>query len=142
MSTNSYEAFYDIGLVVAYVFEVIGDQDFRTPGQIKNLLYFIQADFIVTFNRRCFKEDMVAFDYGFRIQKPFVKTLKNDFSKISPEHKMEMIYIIGQCIKSEKKGQKIDDLAKSTETWKYFINHQDSAIPNGWFVKDFPFKKA
>lgn len=142
MNINSYEAFYDIGLVVAYVFEVIGDQDFRTPGQIKNLLYFIQADFLVTFNRRCFKEDMVAFDYGFRIQKPFIKTFEDDFSKISPEHKMEIIYIIGQCIKLEKRGQKIEDLIRNTETWKYFINRQDSIIPNGWFVKDFPFKKA
>lgn len=145
MSTNSYEGFYGAKLVNRFALHSIKDDPFshnisKTFGT--NVMFFIQADFLVTFKQRCFKEDIIACEHGIEIQKPFVEVYYSDFSNMPLEHKLEMLYIVGRCLQLEKKGNKIEDLIKNTEAWKYFINRQGSIIPNGWIVKGFSLKKA
>lgn len=145
MSTNSYEGFYGAKLVNRFALHSIKDDPFshnisKTFG--KNVMFFIQADFLVTFKQRCFKEDIIACEHGIEIQKPFVEVYYSDFSNMPLEHKLEMLYIVGRCLQLEKEGNKIEDLVKNTEAWKYFINCQDSIIPNGWIVKGFSLDKA
>lgn len=143
--TNSYEGFYGAKLVNRLALHSIKDDPFshnisKTFGT--NIMFFIQADFLVTFKQRCFKEDIIACEHGIEIQKPFVEVYYSDFSNMPLEHKLEMLYIVGRCLQLEKEGNKIEDLVKNTEAWKYFINCQDSIIPNGWIVKGFSLDKA
>lgn len=145
MSTNSYEGFYGAKLVNRFALHSIKDDPFshnisKTFGT--NIMFFIQADFLVTYKQRCFKEDIIACENGIEIQRPLVEVYYSDFSNVSLEHKMRMLYITNQCLQLEKEGNKIEDLVKNTEAWKYFINCQDSIIPNGWIVKGFSLKKA
>lgn len=145
MSTNSYEGFYGAKLVNRFALHSIKDDPFshnisKTFGT--NIMFFIQADFLVTYKQRCFKEDIIACEHGIEIQRPLVEVYYSDFSNVSLEHKMRMLYITNQCLQLEKEGNKIEDLVKNTEAWKYFINHKDSIIPNGWIVKGFSLKKA
>ena len=145
MSTNSYEGFYGAKLVNRFALHSIKDDPFshnisKTFGT--NVMFFIQADFLVTFKQRCFKEDIIACEHGIEIQKPLVEVSYSDFTQIPLEHKMEMLYIVGRCLQLEKEGIKIEDLVKNTEAWRYFINCQDSIIPNGWIAKDFSLDKA
>lgn len=145
MSTNSYEGFYGAKLVNRFALHSIKDDPFshnisKTFGT--NVMFFIQADFLVTFKQRCFKEDIIACEHGIEIQKPFVEVYYSDFSNMPLEHKLEMLYIVGQCLQLEKEGNKIEDLVKNTEAWKHFINCQGSIIPDDWIVRGFSFKKA
>ena len=149
MSTNSYEGFYGAKLVNRFVLLSMRDDPFFQKMPMldsrrfgTNIMFFIQADFLVTYKQRCFKEDIFAYEHGIELQKPLEEIAYSDFLKVLPEHKMKMLYIIGQCLQLEKEGTKIEDLIKNAEPWKYFINCQGSIIPNGWIVKDFPFKKA
>lgn len=145
MNTNSYEGFYGAKLVNRFALHSIKDDPFshnisKTFGT--NIMFFIQADFLVTFKQRCFKEDIIACEHGIEIQKPFVEVYYSDFSNMPLEHKLEMLYIVGRCLQLEKEGNKIEDLVKNTEAWRYFINCQDSIIPNGWIAKGFSLDKA
>lgn len=144
--TNSYEGFYGAKLVNRLALRFIKDDPFSQQISKKsfgtNVMFFIQADFLVSFKQRCFKEDIIACEHGIEIQKPLVEVSYSDFTQIPLEHKMEMLYIVGRCLQLEKEGIKIEDLIKNTEAWKYFINRQGSIIPNGWIVKGFSLKKA
>lgn len=87
MSTNSYEGFYGAKLVNRFALHSIKDDPFshnisKTFGT--NVMFFIQADFLVTFKQRCFKEDIIACEHGIEIQKPFVEVYYSDFSMKNP----------------------------------------------------------
>lgn len=149
MSKSSYEGFYGAKLVNRFVLLSIRDDPFfqkmPTPNAKRfgtNVMFFIQANFLVTYKQRCFKEDVFAYEHGIELQKPFEEIAYSDFLKVLPEHKMEMLYIVGRCLQLEKEGNKIEDLVKNTEAWRYFINCQDSIIPNGWIAKGFSLDKA
>lgn len=145
MSTNSCEGFYGAKLVNRLVLQFIKDDPFfhnisKTFGT--NVMFFIQANFLVTYKQRCFKEDIIVCEHGIEIKKPFVEVYYSDFSNVPLQHKMEILYIVGRCLQLEKEGNKIEDLVKNTEAWRYFINCQDSIIPNGWIAKGFSLDKA
>ena len=148
MSTNSCEGFYGAKLVNRFALHSIKDDPFshnisKTFGT--NVMFFIQADFLVTFKQRCFKEDIIACEHGIEIQKPFVEVYYSDFSNMPLEHKLEMLYIVGRCLQLEKEGNKIEDLVKNTEAWKYFNMYSSSVIPTHLIAKEgfcFSYKKA
>ena len=117
MSTNSCEGFYGAKLVNRLVLQFIKDDPFfhnisKTFGT--NVMFFIQANFLVTYKQRCFKEDIIVCEHGIEIKKPFVEVYYSDFSNVPLQHKMEILYIVGRCLQLEKEGNKIEDLVKNT----------------------------
>ena len=148
MNKNSNEGFYEAKLVNRLTLHSIKDDSFSheiTKTWGTNIMFFIQADFLVTYKQRCFKEDIIACENGIEIQRPLVEVYYSDFSNVSLEHKMRMLYIANQCLQLEKEGNKIEDLVKSTMAWKHFIDCQGSIIPDDWIAKEgfhFLHKKA
>lgn len=114
--------------------------------KLQKILYFVQAEFLVTKNRPCFMENIQAWDFGVVVPKVYYKYKiyggtsipyieRNNICRISQKDREIIDDVINEC--SKYSAASLTELTQNQSPWEdYYIVGQQNIIPHE-AIKEF-----